>query len=405
MHLPNWGWRATPRTTRSRRPGGVWRHCGTRTATPMRRPSPRHSAQRGVRRHPPRAPARRGRTGHGPATACAATRRRERSALALIRRKFKLTLEQAAAGCIPLVRGAARRCAPPAPAWAMRCWPAPAHRGSSAVRQSSVWFGWSGNEAPCEDCVGTGVGRRSCAPCQGSGKAAASAYQVRVRIPPGVRDGDLLHAHGEYAGKRRRPGIADHGHALFPRCRRRRTAGAGGRFSWIAQRSVTVPTLYVRAALAQPAAPSPARPRAPAARRSDLHVAIAPVFPEQLSTDQNILLDQLIATTSGSGAPRLALRDWPGRCGSGRRAGAAKVSAAGASAPGSLAGLGMATHKCRRTLHSLSSASTTHAQFVLISLPINHTCHDQAPAVRIGLAAPGTRQVLRSWPPCCHGCR
>jgi len=57
---------------------------------------------------------------------------------------------------------------------------------------------------PCTACGGTGrVGRRACAMCNGSGKAA-NLKRLEVKIPPGVKDGSKIRIAGQgntgYAG-------------------------------------------------------------------------------------------------------------------------------------------------------------------------------------------------------------
>jgi molecular chaperone DnaJ len=93
-------------------------------------------------------------------------------------------------------------------------------------------------------------------------------------------------------------------------------------FAWIANRSVPLPTLDGLHSLALQrdrrdyrlaGQGFPVTRRGP---RGDLLVTVVPTFPERFSTDQQILLDQLLAAGAGAGAdPRLAawqkaLRDW-----------------------------------------------------------------------------------------------
>ncbi len=241
-----------------------------------------------------------------------------------IRRRLKLTLEEAAAGCIRPVRG---RHTPTCAACEGRGHAALASAcrrcgGKGTVLRPSVWFGWPGTQAACADCAGSGVAREACTACQGSGKGPTTTYQVRVRIPAGVRDGDLLHVAARRVRASRAPAdlelqIQLAPHALFAlqddgdlRCE----VPVDG-FAWIAQRSVPVPTLDGPQPLALQrdrvyyTLPGQGFPRERGGARGDLQLAIVPVFPERLSTDQDILLDQLIATTGGVAAPA-RLRQW-----------------------------------------------------------------------------------------------
>ncbi len=238
-----------------------------------------------------------------------------RPAHAPIRRKLKLTLQEAAAGCIKALRGkfmpvchdceglghrltgnACRRC-----------------RGSGTFVRPSAWFGWPGQPEQCEDCAGTGAAREGCRHCTGSGKLPAQDYEVQVRIPPGVRNGDLLHVASRRAPADLEVQVGLAPHPLFTLqddgsllCR----LPVDG-FGWMANRSVPVPTLDGVQPLALqrdrrryelPGLGFPVRHRGP---RGTQVVEVEPVFPDPLSADQEILLDQLIA--SGAAAePRLA---------------------------------------------------------------------------------------------------
>ena len=89
-------------------------------------------------------------------------------------------------------------------------------------------------------------------------------------------------------------------------------------FAWLANRPVVVPTLSGPATLVLdrlqrdyrlPGQGFPATRRGP---RGDLLVHIEPCFPERLSVDQQILLDQLMATGMGQdgGAADERLSNW-----------------------------------------------------------------------------------------------
>ena len=243
-----------------------------------------------------------------------------------VHRKVKLTLEEAAFGCVKALRGklSADCAACGGAGYRVLGGHCPACHGSGAVRQRS-WFGWVGAAAECAACHGGGIARQPCEACAGSGHAASQAYQVSVRFPPGVRSGDLL-------GVAVRPGPAGSAtielslrvevrdHALFQldadgtlRC----TVPVDG-FAWAANRPVEVPTLGGLQTI-QPKAqqlghrlPGQGFPVARGGARGDQLITITPVFPDRLNTDQSILLDQLIATTSGPAARQVdeRLRAW-----------------------------------------------------------------------------------------------
>ncbi len=228
-----------------------------------------------------------------------------------ISRKIRLTLEEAAAGSTRVVQGritvGCRRC--DGVGHRIVGGNCPTCGGSGAVRQPS-WFGWISTQSECEACHGGGIARKQCAACDGTGSETIE-YSLRFRIPVGVRDGDQLLVDG--GNQKPDPAPIDLNirielveHDIFRldadgtiRCE----VPVDG-FKWIANRSVEVPTL------AGPASIQLDRSRLshllpgrgfPVERRGapgDQLVVIKPVFPDTLSADQEILLDQLIATTA-----------------------------------------------------------------------------------------------------------
>jgi molecular chaperone DnaJ len=263
----------------------------------------------------------------------AAAPRRSRT----VNRKLKLTLEEAALGCTKLLRGKASRatCADCAGTGsrpsAMAC---RACDGAGSQRQRG-WYGLFGSSAsPCAACSGSGREGAPCASCDGAGQLSTPGYRVSVRLPPGVRDGDQL----QVDGRRMRPNPSAGDllirvqllpHALFTladddtgnlHC----TLPVNG-FAWLANRPVLLPTLSGPDTLvldrAQrdyrlPCQGIPATRRGP---RGDLLVHLEPCFPDRLSVDQEILLDQLVATGMGPagaaaearlGAWQQRLKDW-----------------------------------------------------------------------------------------------
>jgi molecular chaperone DnaJ len=250
-------------------------------------------------------------------------------------RKVKLTLEDAAAGCIKVLRGklsgVCTACA--GVGYKTVAGACSACAGTGSVRQRT-WYGWAGLATECEACRGDGRARRACTVCAGQGDLGAQGYKIKVRIPHGVRGGDVLHVDSSRppAGQ---PAlkldlrIAVSPHPFFEldddgtiRCE----VPVDG-FAWIANRSVDVPTLtgLHRLSLSRDLLSYRLNglgfPVERRGRPGDQLVKLAPLFPDRLSTDQEILLDQLIATSSrddaGQSASRLhewnqALRGWDG---------------------------------------------------------------------------------------------
>ena len=212
----------------------------------------------------------------------------------MLRGKVTDTCSTCAGAGVQVLRGACPEC-----------------EGSGTVRQRS-WYGWLGTLAECAACRGGGIARPPCQACEGAGKLATRRYKINVRIPHGVRNGDLLHVDGHRPRPGQIPGdleirVEVLNHKLLEldddgtlRCE----LPVDG-FAWIANRSIEVPTLtgLQRMQLSRDQLSYrlkgqgfPVERRGP---RGDQVVKVVPIFPERLSTDQDILLDQLIATSSG----------------------------------------------------------------------------------------------------------
>ncbi|HZT56368.1 MAG TPA: DnaJ C-terminal domain-containing protein [Burkholderiaceae bacterium] len=245
-----------------------------------------------------------------------------------INRKVKLTLEEAALGCTKVLHGKVTDTCQPCAGAGYRTLGSACSRckGAGSLRQRA-WFGWLDTLAECEACAGSGVVRPPCPACDGTGKSAPRRYRFNVRIPHGVRDGDLLHVDGRRPGPGQRPGDDDldlrveiEEHAFFRldddgtiRC----TVPVDG-FAWIANRPIDVPTLggtqrlplsrdRLLYRLAGQGFPVERRGRC-----GDQLVELVPIFPERLGADQEILIDQLIASSAGPNgrAADARLRAW-----------------------------------------------------------------------------------------------
>lgn len=236
-------------------------------------------------------------------------------------RRVKLSLEDAALGCTRVFSG---RSVDPCAACegtgrripGSTC---PACAGAGTQR-APLWYGLFSADIDCTTCKGSGVLHEDCPVCAGQGQGAPQAWRVAARIPPGVRSGDVLGVDGQPA-RRGQPAmhlelrIDLQPHPLFTldddgtvRCR----VPVDG-FLWAAQRPVEVPTLdgphtlTLQAGQLHYRLPGQGFPVARRGARGDALVEIEPVFPARYSTDQQILLDQLIASTGlGTGDPRLA---------------------------------------------------------------------------------------------------
>lgn len=244
-----------------------------------------------------------------------------------IGRRIRLTLEEAALGCTRELRGkVADVCTGCAGAgFCVLAGACESCAGQGSVRQRA-WYGWMASLAECQACHGAGVNRQGCKQCGGTGKLPARSYKLGVRIPPGVRGGDVLFVGG--AGQRSGPDAGDlnirievANHEFFEldddgtvRCQ---IAVHG--YAWAAGRSINVPTLdglrrlkleHEQLLYRLPGLGFPTSRRGP---RADCLVSIVPSFPASLSTDQDILLDQLIASTvasAGTDPASMRLSEW-----------------------------------------------------------------------------------------------
>ncbi|MEJ8825444.1 DnaJ C-terminal domain-containing protein [Variovorax humicola] len=230
-----------------------------------------------------------------------------------IYRKVKLTLEEAAAGCIKAMQGKITdTCVVCAGAGHQVLGGNCAQCGGSGAIPKRAFFGWPTGYYECNACLGGGIARRPCKACAGAGKMAPRAYKVNVRIPPGVRDGALLHVNGG----RPHPGsppadleirveVAEHAFFKLDDDGTTRCDIPVDGFAWIANRSIQVPTVVGLQALKLKRDQLAYRMKGhgfPVARggvRGDQVVTVLPIFPDHLTADQEILLDQLLATTSG----------------------------------------------------------------------------------------------------------
>jgi len=238
-----------------------------------------------------------------------------------IGRSVKLTLEEAAAGCIKLLHGrfslACGDCGGSGQGAPTRCL-ACGGRGRQLRRS---FFGWVDDSVRCTACGGSGELPGECAACAGSG-SRAHTYRVKVRIPPGLRPGERLHVARERAGASPPPADLDIRIEWLPHPFFHLDADGTLRcevpvdgFAWIAGHEIEVPTLAGPRPLALrldrlhytlPGLGFAARNQKGA--RPDQVVIVRPVFPDKPSAAQQALLAQLIASTAAR--PQPALRDW-----------------------------------------------------------------------------------------------
>jgi molecular chaperone DnaJ len=241
-----------------------------------------------------------------------------------VRRKVRLTLEEAALGCTKVLRGKlVDTCATcdgdgslKPPVACKRC------EGAGTVRESA-WYGWLSTRTACGACDGSGVVRQTCHACEGRGKHT-STYRRTVRIPAGVRQDDVLGADGGGDAKGSFDGhlelhVALSAHAFF-------VPGENGTlhcempvsgFAWIADAWIDVPTLSGLQQMRLRRGRHVYRLRGqglPLERRGsargDYVVKVVPVFPEALSPEQEALLAQLAQLESAPAAEDARMLAW-----------------------------------------------------------------------------------------------
>ncbi len=240
----------------------------------------------------------------------------------VLRRRVRVSLEEAALGTIRTVRG---RFIDPCTA----CEGAGATSAPSACRpcsgtgqvRGSLWFGWMPTSTRCTHCDGRGQVPAACPDCAGRGHHRRH-YERRVRFPAGLQDGDVLHADAQADGVDAAlelhlrvarhpfftPDAADPG---LLRCE----MPVDG-FAWLAEAWTEVPTLegpqqmrLRRGRLTYKLRGQGLPAERGSAERGDLVITVAPSFPDTLSPRRQALLDKLATDTSADAEPG-ALRAW-----------------------------------------------------------------------------------------------
>ena len=235
-----------------------------------------------------------------------------------VRRRVRLTLEEAALGCMKVLRGKTmNECA--------RC-DGRGHRvladacdvceGHGIVRHRA-WYGWVSTTATCSACHGERMARQVCDGCDGAGRVTR-AYRHTVRIPAGVRHADVLDATETGGPFELHVELSTHRFFVLDDDGMLRCEMPVDGFAWMTNRWVEVPTLSGVQQMRLKRGHHVYRLRGqgfPSGRlgaRGDYVVTVVPAFPESLSAEQEALLDQLSATTSTGplGTWQRKLRAW-----------------------------------------------------------------------------------------------
>lgn len=250
----------------------------------------------------------------------------------LIRRTLKLDLEDAALGCVRPLQGQ----------WRAAC---SACGGSGQRRTLSAcdecegrgkllhggFFGWMASMQTCPACGGAGRLHAACAACSGRGSTEPLRWQLSVRIPAGVRDGDRLRVRlpkrqDALDGAEITLRIELKPHPIF-------SLGDDGQlacelpvdgYAWVAERTVQVPTpagprpLALKRDRRDYRLPGAGFPLERGGRAGDLQLKVQPLFPATLTDEQEQALDRLLDGARGEHAQHLAqwereLKDWEQR--------------------------------------------------------------------------------------------
>lgn len=238
------------------------------------------------------------------------------------RRRVRLSIEDAVAGCTRVLRGRLVDDCAACEGSGTRGEPQPcaACRGSGS-KPGAWWLAWPPTPTPCEACEGTGTQQPVCPACEGAGQLTRP-YRCTVRLPAGLRQGELLNADG---GGSHRGGfdgtlelrVALTAHPLFQ-------IGDDGTlrsefpvdgFAWLAEHWIEVPApsglqqmRLRRGRLAYRLAGQGLPLEHDGSQRGDYLVTVVPTFPDAPDAEQQALLNRLAATADTQPPP--ALHAW-----------------------------------------------------------------------------------------------
>ena len=240
----------------------------------------------------------------------------------VLRRRVRVSLEEAALGTIRSMRGRyIDRCSACEGAGTSGAPSTCAHCKGTGQLRGSLWFGWMPTNSRCTHCEGRGQVPAPCADCGGRGHHRRR-YERRVRFPAGLRDGDVLHAGADAEGVdvALELQLRVAAHPFFTTD----TTDAGllrcempvDGFAWLAEAWTEVPTLdgpqqmrLRRGRLTYKLRGQGLPIGRGSAERGDLVITVAPSFPDHLSPRRQALLEKLAADASPD-AEAATVRTW-----------------------------------------------------------------------------------------------
>jgi len=181
--------------------------------------------------------------------------------------------------------------------------------GAGKIRKH-LWFGWMPSTVECGACAGHGVTRHACGACEGSGKQAPKKYHCSAQIPPGARSGDVLHAFARLQGQKQkvpchvRVELRPHEFFIVQADGTVKCEIPVDGFAWVANRWIEVPTpsglrqMRLRRGHLVYRIRGKGLPSRESGSAADCLVTVVPLFPEELSREQEAQIDSLIATNS-----------------------------------------------------------------------------------------------------------
>lgn len=222
-----------------------------------------------------------------------------------LHRKVRLTLEEAALGCVKVLRSKetnpCARC--DGLGYRVLADACGACEGHGVVR-NRAWYGWVSTMETCSACQGERLARQVCDGCDGAGRLTRT-HRHTVRIPAGVRHAEVLDAAETGAPFELHVELSPHRFFVLGEDGILRCEMPVDGFAWMANRWVDVPTLSGVQHMRLKRGHHVYRLRGqgfPSERlgaRADYMLTVVPTFPESLSAEQEALLDRLGALSTG----------------------------------------------------------------------------------------------------------